>query len=144
MENQNGKKQSNENLSRTTPEHLKNKPGKIENIEIKPTGPIVNLTDQVSAGLQAYPVTLKALYRALKSRGFFILISWYEVADPENHPDQDLQHHYENNNFNKDDILPSIQHQKLHYIKTFRPDIDVATIVCPHCGKEMPDQRGFI
>ena len=102
------------------------------------------ITGKVAAMLQGQPMVLQALYRALKSKGFLLRLSWYEVADPTNHPELDLQHHFENSNFAKKDVLPVMQHQKLDYIKKHDPDIDIASVQCPHCNKMMPDQRGFI
>ena len=113
---------------------------KLVSVVNKPFG----ITGPVAAALQAYPTLLMAIHRALKSKGGMFRVSWYEVPDPVNHPERDIQHHFENIGFAEKDVLPALQHQKMDYIKKHMPNIDVATVVCPNCKKTMPDQRGFI
>ena len=84
------------------------------------------LLKQLLPLLQEAPDLVATLNRAMRSRGYLLTVSWYEVADV-NQPNLDMQHLWKTKNFNLNDVLPAMRHVRDDWIKTNRPDMDLTS-----------------
>lgn len=86
--------------------------------------------------LMKYPVTLAAILRAAKSKGFLLRLTWYEVAD-QSKPDLDVQHHYEIADYKTNDIILAFQHERQWWMKNNMPADYVIDYICPACRRAL-------
>lgn len=64
------------------------------------------------------------LFEALECERFFITITAQKIADPQ-HPEMDLQHFWDQNKFENNDVLNSIQHIIANWTAIKNPNAEI-------------------